>query len=168
MRKYAKALHQIALERNKLDVLNYQFDQLKDLIKDNSRWIEMMDSPMITDKEKEANIDNLDFDDVFLSFLKTLSKKRHMTYIFEIYEEWTNLVRITQKIAHLNVITASKMTQEQENRLLEVLKPRFKNQTISLHKIIDPSLIGGIKVIYQGQSLDRSVARELEELFTTI
>ncbi|MFA7422267.1 MAG: ATP synthase F1 subunit delta [Acholeplasmataceae bacterium] len=168
MRKYAKALHQIALERNKLDVLNYQFDQLKDLIKDNSRWIEMMDSPMITDKEKEANIDNLDFDDVFLSFLKTLSKKRHMTYIFEIYEEWTHLVRTTQKIAHLNVITASKMTQEQENRLLEVLKPRFKNQTISLHKIIDPSLIGGIKVIYQGQSLDRSVARELEELFTTI
>ena len=75
MRKYAKALHQIALERNKLDVLNYQFDQLKDLIKDNSRWIEMMDSPMITDKEKEANIDNLDFDDVFLSFLKNIIKK---------------------------------------------------------------------------------------------
>lgn len=168
MRKYAKALHQIALEQNKLDVLNYEFDQLKDLIKENPKWIEMIDSPMLTEKQKEAHIDALNFDDVFLSFLKALSKKRHMTYIFEIYEEWIHLVRTTQKIAHLNVILASDMTKEQETRLFEALKPRFKNQTISLHKIIDPSLIGGIKVIYQGQSLDRSVARELEELFTTI
>jgi F-type H+-transporting ATPase subunit delta len=51
---------------------------------------------------------------------------------------------------------------------MRTLKPRFKNQTISLHKTIDPSLIGGIKITHQGQALDRSVVRELEELFITI
>ncbi len=168
MRKYAKALHQLALEHEKLDLLNYQFDQLRDLFQKNPKWIEMVDSPMLSKKEKESKIDELDFDSTFLAFLKILSEKHHMAYIDDVYDEWIHLVRTTQKIAHLNVILASDMTNEQEMKLFEVLKPRFKNQTISLHKIIDPSLIGGIKVIYHGQSLDRSVARELEELFTTI
>ncbi len=168
MRKYAKALHQIALEKNKLDLLNYQFDQLRDLIQKHPSWIEMMDSPMLSQSVKEAKIDQLEFDPSFLAFLKAISKKRHMAYLNDVYDEWIHLVRTTQKIAHLHVILASEMTKEQETRLFEALKPRFKHQTISLHKVIDPSLIGGIKVIYQGQSLDRSVARELEELFTTI
>jgi F-type H+-transporting ATPase subunit delta len=168
MRKYAKALFQLALERDNLDLLNYQFDQLRDMIKKNPKWIELMDSPMLLEKDKESKIDELDFDSIFLSFLKILSKKHVMSYIDEIYEEWINLLRVNQKIAHFHVYLASEMTKEQEEKLIEVLKPRFKNQTISLHKSVDPSLIGGIKVIYHGQSLDRSVARELEELFTMI
>lgn len=168
MRKYAKALHQLAIEHEKLDLFNYQYDQLRDLIQKNPKWVEMMDSPMLSKEDKEAKIDELEFDSIFLSFLKVLSEKHIMTYIDEIYEEWIHLLRSTQKIAHFHVYLASEMTEEQEQQLIEVLKPRFKNQTISLHKTVDPSLIGGIKVIYHGQSLDRSVARELEELFTTI
>ena len=60
------------------------------------------------------------------------------------------------------------MNKEQEEKLIKVLGPRFKGLTISLHKTIDKSLIGGMKVVYHGQSLDRSIARELEELFITI
>jgi F-type H+-transporting ATPase subunit delta len=44
----------------------------------------------------------------------------------------------------------------------------FKNLSISFHVTIDPELLGGIKIVHQGQSLDRTVARELEELYTTI
>jgi F-type H+-transporting ATPase subunit delta len=168
MRQFAKALHHIALEKNKLDVLSYQFDELRDLIKEHPTWLKMVDSPMLSNKEKEAKIDELGFDPTFLAFIKVLSSKHYMQYIDEIYDEWIHLVRTTQKIAHLHVYLAKPMTKIQEEKLMQALKPRFKNQTISLHKTIDPSLIGGIKITHQGQALDRSVARELEELFTTI
>jgi F-type H+-transporting ATPase subunit delta len=168
MRQYAKALHHIALEQNKLDVLNYHFDELRDLIKSHPTWLKMMDSPMLSKKEKEAKIDELDFDPTFLAFIKVLSSKHYMQYIDEVYDEWIHLVRTTQKIAHLHVYLAKELTKAQEEQLMRTLKPRFKNQTISLHKTIDPSLIGGIKITHQGQALDRSVVRELEELFITI
>jgi len=168
MRQYAKALHHIALEQNKLDVLNYHFDELRDLIKAHPTWLKMMDSPMLSKKEKEAKIDELDFDPTFLAFIKVLSSKHYMQYIDEVYDEWIHLVRTTQKIAHLHVYSAKELTKTQEEQLMRTLKPRFKNQTISLHKTIDPSLIGGIKITHQGQALDRSVVRELEELFITI
>ena len=168
MTSYAKALHQLAVEQEKLDQINYHFEELKRLIKENPKWTEMMDSPMLTADEKNKKIDELGFDILFLSFLKTLSEKHLMGYLDEIHQEWKYLVRASQKIAHLNVYLAAPLSNEQESKLMQVLEPRFKGKTITLHKTIDQSLIGGIKVIYQGQSLDRSVARELEELFTTI
>ncbi|MCD4826663.1 MAG: ATP synthase F1 subunit delta [Acholeplasmataceae bacterium] len=168
MTSYAKALHQLAVEQNKLDQINYNFEELKRLKNELPKWSEMMDSPMLDAAEKNKLIDELDFDVLFLSFLKTLSQKHLMGYLDEIHQEWKYLVRASQKIAHLNVYLAAPLSDEQELKLMEVLKPRFKGKTITLHKTIDHTLIGGIKVIYQGQSLDRSVARELEELFTTI
>lgn len=168
MNQYAKALHQLAIEQEKLDRINYNFDELRNMISKHPKWIEMIDSSMISLADKNAMIDTLEFDSLFLSFLKTLAQKHLMQYLDEIHQEWVHLMRASQKIAHLHVFLAKPMTSLQEEKLLSVLKPRFKGQTISLHKTIDQSLIGGIKVIYHGQSLDRSVARELEELFTMI
>ena len=168
MNRYAKALHQLAAEQNKLSEVNYHFDQLGSMLSKHPKWITMMDSPMISLAEKQARIDLLEFDSLFLSFLKTLAQKHLMQNLDDIHIEWRHLMRASQKIAHLQVYLANPMTSIQEEKLLKVLKPRFEGQIISLHKTIDPSLIGGIKVIYHGQSLDRSVARELEELFTMI
>ena len=55
-----------------------------------------------------------------------------------------------------------------EMRLLDTIKPTFPNHSVSLHMHVDKTIIGGIKVVYQGQALDRSVARELEELYQMI
>lgn len=168
MTSYAKALHQLAVEQDKLDQINYSFEELNRVKNELPKWAEMMDSPMLSADEKNKRIDELDFDVLFLSFLKTLSQKHLMGYLDEIHQEWKYLVRAAQKIAHLHVYLATPLSDMHEQKLIKVLKTRFIGKTISLHKTIDPSLIGGIKITYQGQSLDRSVARELEELFTTI
>ncbi|MBE0700634.1 MAG: ATP synthase F1 subunit delta [Acholeplasmataceae bacterium] len=165
---YAKALHQIAREKEKLDLLTYQFDQFKDEMERNQTWVKVMDSPMIPFSKKEKLIDELEYEITFLSFLKLIARKHHMHLYLEIYEEWAFLARQYQKIAHIHLYTAKPLTQKQEDALKAVLQPRLPNQTISFHTTIDESLIGGVKVIHNGQSLDRSIARELSELETII
>ncbi len=168
MTQYAKALHQLAVEQNKLDQINFQFDELRTIIDAHPTWTEMMDSPMLSMNDKIAKVDAFTFDSLFISFLKTLVQNHMMQEISSIYDEWIHLVRASQKIAHVRIYLANPMNKEQEEKLIKVLGPRFKGLTISLHKTIDKSLIGGMKVVYHGQSLDRSIARELEELFITI
>jgi F-type H+-transporting ATPase subunit delta len=165
---YAKALFEIALEKEKVDTINLNFDEFHHIVSSNLSWMNHMDSPMFKTADKEKMIDMLSFDPSFLSFLKVLAKKHRMFQITEIYEEWTQLTRRYQKIAHLRIYTANELSKDQENRLKEAIGPRFPGRTISLTILIDKTLIGGIKVEYRGQSLDRSVARELEELYTTI
>jgi len=165
---YAKALFDLAKEQNKMDVLTFHFDDFMNAMEKNPNWVEMMDSPMISFEEKSKLIDVLEYDITFLAFLKMLAQK-NMTHAYnEIYPLWAHMSRIFLNIAHIHLYSAIPVTEAQENAFRKVIQPRFPNKTITFHVTIDPSLIGGIKIIYQGQSLDRSVARELEELYTTI
>jgi len=165
---HAKALFTLAKDQDVVDLIHYQFEEFRDEMDIRPEWVDMMDSPMIHFTDKCAFIDQLKYHVLFRSFLKMLAEKNHMYAYKEIYSVWTKHVRQHLKIAHLNIITAKPLTEETEHRILKVLKPTFPNHTISLHKHVDPNLIGGIQIIYQGQSLDRSVARELEELYTMI
>lgn len=164
----AKALFELSLETEKIDVMTYHFDDLKLILETHPQWMEVMDSPMVSFEEKIQMIDALDYDASFLAFLKMLAEKRMMFQLIEIHEEWTNLSRVHQKIAHLHVYSAKPVSKTLESELKKIIQPRFPGRTISLHITVDESLLGGLKIVYQGQSLDRSIAREIQELFTII
>jgi F-type H+-transporting ATPase subunit delta len=165
---YAKALFQIAKEENKIDIISYQFENFYELIQKNENWIKLMDSPMVLYREKLRMIDALKYDASFLSFLKIIAKKNNVHFYKEIYDEWLRLSRIYQKIAHITIHSAKELSSDYKEKLIKSLEPRFINQTISLNVKVKPDLLGGIRIIYQGQSLDRSISREIEELYTTI
>lgn len=168
MINYAKALYRIAIEQNKLDRLTYEFQAFKDELSSHASWFSMMDSPMISLNDKYANIDAFKYDASFLAFLKLLARNNETHLYDDIHEQWLYLARNHQKIAHIHLYSAKPITAEELTQFEKVLSPRFKGKTISFHVTIDEGLLGGIKTIYHGQSLDRSVAKELEELYTLI
>jgi len=165
---YAKALHQIAIEKDSLDKMNYQFEEFCDFMKLYPNWMVMMDSPMITVAEKYGKIEAFEYHSSFIAFLKVLARNNEMYLCHEIYEQWLYLARAHQKIAHINLYSAQPISDETVLKFKKALEPRFPGKTIEIHAIIDETLIGGIKSVYQGQSLDRSVAKELEELYTIV
>ena len=165
---YAKALFERAKEQNKTDVITFHFEDFNSVIEKHPDWVKLLDSPMIAFDEKVKMIDMLEYDVSFLAFIKTLAQKHLLYKMHGIYHEWVYLSRIDRKIAHLHIYTARSLSDQMMERLKKTLQPRFPNQTLEFHITIDPELIGGLKIVYQGQSLDRSVARELEELYTTI
>lgn len=164
----AKALFELSLETNKIDVITYHFDDLKLIVESYPGWMSLMDSPMVAFQEKEKMIDALDYEASFLAFLKMLAHKNRMFELVDIHDEWTKLSRIHQKIAHLHIYSAKPVTKHLEEELKKIIQPRFPGRTISLHVTVDESLLGGLKIVYQGQSLDRSIAREIQELYTII
>ncbi|MDY0074264.1 MAG: ATP synthase F1 subunit delta [Acholeplasmataceae bacterium] len=165
---HAKALFDLAKESEKVDLIHYQFESLIEQLKTNHAWIDMMDSPMVSFSKKKKNIDSISYDALFLSFLKMLAEKNQMQVLFDIFSEWKLKVRAHLKIAHVNVISAKPISKETQEKILKAIQPTFPNQSVSLHMHVDKTLIGGLKVVYQGQALDRSVARELEELYMMI
>jgi F-type H+-transporting ATPase subunit delta len=164
----AKALFELSLEAGKIDIITYHFDDLILTLEAHPAWMNVMDTPMIALNEKFKMIDALDYDASFLAFLKMLAEKSRMYQLIEIHDEWTKLSRIHQKIAHLHIYSAKPISKHLEESLKKIIAPRFPGRTISLHISVDESLLGGLKIVYQGQSLDRSIAREIQELYTII
>jgi F-type H+-transporting ATPase subunit delta len=128
----------------------------------------MMDSPIKTDGEKREIIDDLGVDPSFSAFLKVLASRHHMHQFKDIYEAWLQLARSHQKIAHVALYSATPLNDHQIAVIRQVLEPRFKHQTITFSVTVDDRLIGGLKIIHNGQSIDRTIARELHELEISI
>ncbi len=168
MNSYAKALMEIAEEKNVVEEIAYQFDELNEIIRVNKTWMRMMASPMLSNEQKSKNIDELGLSKYLAYMLKKLAFDNQMMLIDDIYPAWINILREKNNIAHLNVYSANELTDKQIEKLSKKLKPRFKNQTIEIHVKVRKDIIGGLRIVYQGQSLDQSIARELDELFMTV
>lgn len=168
MKGYAKALMDVAIKDDALDEITYQLDELDESFMTNKGWIKMMNSPMYTKDQKFALIDQLNLHKDLANLIKILAKTKRMDAFEKLYTDWTLMVRQKQNIAHVNVYTVAPLTKNQLENLTKSLQPRFKDETVELHVEVDESLIGGLKIIYHGQSIDHTVLRELEELFYTI
>lgn len=168
MNSYAKALMEIAIANNTLDQISYQFDELNEAVFSNRKWLDVMNSPMLDDEQKIKNIDQLNLNQHLATMLKMLATSKQMDLYDHIYPEWVRMIREKNNVAHINVYTVKELTKEQIEALSKKLQPRFKNQTIEIHVKVRDNLIGGIRMVHEGQSLDHSIARELEELFMTL
>ena len=168
MNSYARALMEIAVENNTVDEIAYQFDELNDSVFTQKKWLKMMDSPMVSKEDKDKYIETLGLNKHLSHLLKLLAENKLMHLYDEIYPEWVRMIREKNKIAHINVYSVKDLNQKQIDALTKRLQPRFKKQTIEIHVKVRENLIGGLRMVYQGQSLDNSIAHELEELFTTL
>lgn len=168
MNSYAKALLDIAEKHDSVDQIAYQFDELNETIFNNRKWLKMMNSPMVSHEEKIKNIDALSLNEHLATMLKMLAKTNQMGLYDTIYPAWVRMIRTKNNVAHINVYSVKALTETQINTLTKKLKPRFKGMTIEIHVKVRENLIGGIKLIYQGQSLDNSIAHELDELYMTV
>lgn len=164
---YARAFHDIALEHDALERIGHEIATFKELLEGHETWCELMDSPMISESDKYKMIEALPYDASFLAFLKLLAHKSHMHLFFEIHDAWAYLAREHQKIAHVYIYTAQEIKDTQEQAIARILEKRL-GRKVDLDVIRDEHLIGGIRIVHNGQSLDRSIARELEELKLTI
>lgn len=167
-RQITKAFFELCKEENKVDLIGQQFDCLNLLANNNESWVKLLDSPMLSFDEKTKMIEELKFDSLLLSFLKMLIGKRAVYLYKSIYRNWLYLNREYQNIAHIQLISATKINGETLDKIKKTLQPRFEGKEIKLDVVIDENLIGGIVTIYKGQSLDQSIARDLEELFLAI
>ncbi|CCV64813.1 F-ATPase subunit delta [Alteracholeplasma palmae J233] len=167
--KYADALFEIAVKQQKLDEYAEEFDRFYSLVKDNPKWIELMDSPILRkDKKRKMIFELPSFSPMFLQFLSTIAENGHIKFYQNIYDKWLSLTSAEQKIAHVTLYTATKPTKKKLDSLKEEIKPYFPDLTIKFDVIIDKSLIKGIKIVYQGKSIDRSVKNQLRKLESSI
>ena len=84
--------------------------------------------------------------------------------IKEIHEEFTNLINEKNNMLVVDVISASKLDDNQIKNLEVKLSEYYGGRHISINPLIDEKLIGGIKVIANGKSIDLSLNSKLQAL----
>ncbi|MDD5281337.1 MAG: ATP synthase F1 subunit delta [Candidatus Omnitrophica bacterium] len=163
--RYAEAFISLTRENCGLDKALDDLVIVKNIIRDNPGFSELMHNPEISYTEKCLIIDEAIRDglsDEIRNFLKLLIEKKR----FDIFRDVAEYLRA--KYAHhgqMDVLlrTAFPLELDLIKKIEVVLRKRFK-QDLRFYIDLDGSLLGGVQVVIGNTIIDGSVVKRLDEL----
>ena len=162
---YASALLSLAVDENKVLVYQNEMKELRKIIKDNPDFLLLLDSRFLSIEERSQNADKLlsSFSPDILNFIKIIIKHNRINYLNEILEAFNSLCNEKQDIVEGLIYSAFPLDEKTLNKVKKKIG-EIENHEVDLISRIDPSLIGGVKVVINSHVYDGSVKNQLEKM----
>lgn len=161
---YAKVFYEVCEERNIIEEVLYES---KNLIKMHDREITNMFSiPIITKEMKKELLDEIGKADIqpeVINLLKILVDNNEINLFGEILVEFQKIYQEKMNIKIVHITVARKLT----SNALDSIRVKLESQLDSfvvLFTTIDPTIIGGIQIEYDGKEINNTILRQLNQL----
>lgn len=164
--RYAKALFDLDVDKEKLETRLNNFNAIQTLIKEHPQLLHFLEAPQIDLMEKEKVLKSIlidAFDATFFHFLMYLIGNERLTYLSQIALEYRLLVDKYLDIWEAKVITAVPIEPYVEEKLRKKLE-NFYHKKIKIDKEVDPKIIGGAILIVANEMVDWSIANRLRKI----
>ena len=149
---YGEALYSLAQEENLTEVILEQLTALDQAFSQDPDFIRLLGSPTLS-KAERCNI----LDDSFrgrlepylLNFMKILTEKGYMGHFSQCCKEYRLRYQTEHNILSVQAVTAIPLSQEQIDKLTAKLR-QLTGKNIDLHNRVDPTVLGGVRLDYDG------------------
>ncbi len=163
---YGEALYSLAQDEGlsksilqELTVLNQSFSQ-------EPSYLRLLSSPNLSKQERCQIVDDSFQGKVHpyvLNFLKILTEKGYTSHFSQCCAAFKKLYNQDNGILPVRAVTAVPLSGEQAQKLAAKLS-RISGKTIELTNRIDPSVLGGMRLDYDGKQVDDTVAHRLDSV----
>ena len=162
---FARALFEVATERDALDEVHEQLGQLAAALNDSRDLMQFFFSPYFSSDEKKAALARalVDANPAFENFLEALIERHRMPVIFRIRDRFGQMWDEAHKLLPVEVTSAIELDEQTVRSIGE----RVGEQTglkVELSSRVDPEILGGIVLRVGNFILDASIAHRLEQL----
>ena len=162
---YANALLSIAIEDNK--VIDYQTEvkELSKIIKDNPDFLMLIDSRFLSVEERKEEVEKVlkGFSTDVINFIKIIVSHNRVNYLEDIWEAFNTLCNESRDIVEGLIYTAFPLKEETLLKIKNKIS-QIEHRDVDLIVRIDPSLIGGVKVVINSHVYDGSIQNQLEKM----
>lgn len=169
-RKYGGSLYELAKEEGRTDETLSQLRQVLDLMKENPEYEKLLSEPSIARQERTKLLDEAFGDSLWpylLNFLKILCEKGYVSELKGMAKEFRRLYNEDHGIAEATVTSAREMTEAQKSALTAKLE-KMSGRKVDAVYYINPALIGGIRLDFEGKRYDGTASERLETLRSII
>lgn len=168
-KEYGDALFSLAEEEHCLDEVLDGLTLAVTVFRENPGYLPLIQNPILP---KEERLDLLDkaFSGVHLyvmNLLKLLCERSALHLVGGALEQFKTLLYAQRGILPVEAFTAIPLSEEQKKALSDKLSEKT-GKTILLENKVDPSLLGGVKLRYEGKELDGTAAGRLSALRRTL
>ena len=162
---YASALLSIAIDENKVADYQKEVKELSKIIRDNLDFLLLLDSRFLTVSERKDKVSEIlvNFSTDVINFIKIIVEHNRVSYLEDILQAFNTLCNEKQDIVEGLIYTAFPL---EEKTLLKIKKKisQIENHNVDLITRIDPSLIGGVKVVINSHVYDGSIKNQIEKM----
>ncbi len=165
-RNYAEALLELARRAEDTSGWGKMIRDVADGVRENPTLKHFLESPKISEQQKNDVFFEALGDKVprhFLRFLQTLVRKRRQMLIPQISAEYDTLLDIEEGKVHANVTVARETSAVDEAHISEHLS-RVIGKKVVPHVNVNPAILGGVIVRIGDTVMDGSVRRRLARL----
>jgi F-type H+-transporting ATPase subunit delta len=163
---YGEALYSLALEEGLCGRILEELTVLNQCLSQEPDYIRLLSSPNLSKQERCAVLDDSFRDKVHpyvLNFLKILTEKGYMKHFSNCCGAFEDHYNLDNGILPVTAITAVALSDEQAKKLSEKLS-RVTGKQIKLLSKVDPSVLGGVRLDYDGKRLDDTVSHRMDAI----
>jgi len=168
--RYAKALFDLALEKNKLDAVYNDVLLVHQTLKDFGQFGQYLKSPIVKPSQKKSLIDKAfssNISDISLNFLGVLILNKREGHLEDIIRRFFEVFRSYKGIKSAVITTAVPITDQVKEKFHALLSSIYKTG-IDLQAHYDSRIIGGFVLKVGDQQYDASVATGLKQMKTAL
>ena len=163
--KYATALYELALENNQLDLYQEQTRFVLNSFEENEEFFDVLNSKFLSIKEIHEIIEKtyVGVEQDIISLLKIIVENHRVSLLKDILVSFNSLCNSCKGITEGMLFSAFPLDKKTISDI-ELAIGKKEGRKISLIFKIDPSLIGGVKVVINNHIYDGSVKNKLAEM----
>lgn len=164
--RYAQALFQTAKQHEVMALVEEDLREVKKAFNQNPELHDLINSPNLTSENKRDIISQL-FGQANVFVVNTLllmGERKRLNEIEGLVDAYVRFSNEEQGIEDAKVYSIRPLSDEERASVSATFSGKVGKQALRIENIIDPSLIGGMRIQIGNQIYDSSISSKLERL----
>ena len=163
--RYGLALYSLALEEKKVEALQKEVKEIKSIFKENTDFIMILGSSFLSLKERQEILEKtlVKVDERIISLIEVVMENNRTSVLMDIFDSFNSYCNEYLGVSEGKIISAFKLEQTVIKQIEEKIS-KIEKQKVELKNEIDPSLIGGVKVVIHDHIYDGSIKHQIETM----
>jgi len=163
--QYAEALFATALEQKVLDQVAGEFSEFLSALDADVRHF--LQHPKVAKDEKKNVLTSVTSTTIFRHFLFVLIDNSRIDLLADIHHEFTTILNNQQHRMEATVYSPKPLSETELTNLKTSIGAKH-NRTVTLTNVIDQTIVGGLRIEYEGHVLDQTINHYLASLKGTL
>lgn len=159
--QYSEALFSLALEQKALDSVLTEFSAFIEGLDDEIYTF--LNHPKITKKDKKEIVSKAISHSLLKNFIFVLIDRSRIDLLDDTLVEYKKLYDNQHKVLKVSVYSNKVLSDKQQANLIESLEAK-NNRKVELNNVVDETIVGGLRIEYEGMVLDDTINNFLHSL----
>ena len=161
--RYGLALYSLAIDENKVVQWQEEVKELTRIFKENTDFIMVLGSSFLSLEERQEILKKslVGVDKNIIALILVVMENNRTNNLLEIFESFNSYCNEYRGVSEGLIYSTLRLDQKVINQIEEKIG-KLENQKVELKNVVDPNLIGGVKIVIHDHIYDGSIKHHLE------